>query len=122
PGATTLAIHAATYLAAAGVASGLLAASARALAGPPITQSPVAPQPLAVFVAGCLCWEILARADAATQSKYARLPHAVVAMLLAIAGGAWLAALALSDGTAAGSAATVRTIALALTALGLAWL
>jgi hypothetical protein len=122
PGATTLTVHAAAYLAAAVVVSGLLAASARALVGPPITQSPVSPEPAVVFVAGCLCWVILARGDVGSQSEYVRLPRAVVAMLLAIAGCAWLASLVLSDGTGAGYAATVRTIALALTALALAWI
>src|SRR3954470_20323463 len=121
PGATTLTVHAATYLVAAVFTSGLIAASARALVGPPITQSPFSPQPLAVFVAGCLCWLILARGDAATHSEYARLPRAAIALLLAIAGGAWLAALVVSDRTPAGQAATIRTIALAATALGLAW-
>jgi len=122
PGATTLTVHAATYLVAAVVASGLMAASARALVGPPLTQSPFSPQPLAVFIAGCVCWAILARGDAAQKYEYSRLPRAVIALLLAMAGGAWLAALVLSDGTAAGHAATIRTIALAATALGLAWI
>ena len=69
-----------------------------------------------------MCWVILARGDADPLSEYARLPRAAIALLLAMAGGAWLAALVLSDRTAAGEAATVRTIALAVTALGLAWI
>ena len=121
-GATTLTVHAVTYLVAAAFAAGLMAASARALIGPPLTQSPFSPQPLAVFIAGCMCWVILARGDAGQHSEYARLLRAALALLLAIAGGAWLAALALSDGTAAGQAATIRTIALAVTSLGLAWI
>jgi hypothetical protein len=122
PGATTLTVHAATFLVAAVFASGLLAASARALVGPPLTQPPFSPQPLAVFLAGCVCWAILARGDADQHSASARLPRAAIVLLLAIAGGAWLAALVLSEGTAAGHAATIRTIALAATALGLAWI
>jgi hypothetical protein len=121
PGATTLTVHAAAYLVAAVFTSGLMAISARALIGPPITQSPLSPQPLAVFIGGCVCWLVLARGDADTRSEYARLPRAAIALVLAVAGGAWLAALVVSDGTAAGQAATVRTIALAVTALGLAW-
>jgi len=122
PGATTLTVHAATFLVAAVFASGLMAASARALVGPPLTQPPFSPQPLAVFIAGCMAWAILARGDADQHSAYARLPRAAIVSLLAIAGGAWLAALVLSEGTAAGHAATIRTIALAATALGLAWI
>lgn len=122
PGATTLTVHAATFLVAAVFASGLMAASARALVGPPLTQPPFSPQPLAVFIAGCVALAILARGDAGQHSAYARLPRAAIVLLLAIAGGAWLAALVLSEGTAAGHAATIRTIALAVTALGLAWI
>jgi hypothetical protein len=122
PGALTLTVHTATYLIAAFLVSGLMAAAFRALVGPPITQSPVSPQPLVAFVAGCLCWVLLARGDAAAQPDYARVPRAIIATLVAISGGAWLAALVLSDGTAAGQAATVRTIALAVTALALAGL
>jgi hypothetical protein len=122
PGATTLTVHATTYLVAAAFASGLMAASVRALAGAPLTQSPFSPQPLAVFIAGCMCWVILARGDADQPSDYARVPRAAIALLLAIAGGAWLAALVLSDGTPAGHAATIRSIALAITALALAWI
>ncbi|HXI28176.1 MAG TPA: hypothetical protein VNG89_07135, partial [Vicinamibacterales bacterium] len=120
PGWLTLTVHAASYLAAAFLASGLVAASFRALVGPSIAQSPAAPQSLVVFVAGCLCWMILARSDPGLRSASARIPRAVIVLLLAIAGGGWLAALVLSDGTAAGNAATVRTIALAAIALALA--
>jgi len=122
PGATTLTVHAATYLVAAAIASGLMAVSARALVGPPLTQSPFSLHPLAVFMAGGVCWAILARGDTGLHSKYARLPRAAIALVLAISGGGWLAALVLSDGIAAAYAATIRTLALAITALGLAWI
>jgi hypothetical protein len=122
PGRLTLSIHAATYLIAASLVSGLLSAALRALVGPPSTQSPLSPQLLFIFAAGCVCWMILVRADSSPRAAYARVPRAIVAMLLATAAGAWLASLALSDATAAGYAATVRTIALAITALALAWL
>ncbi|HMF97308.1 MAG TPA: hypothetical protein VKE96_23575, partial [Vicinamibacterales bacterium] len=122
PGWLTLAAHAASYLIAAFLASKLMTASFRALVGPPITQSAAAPQSLVVFVAGCLCWVLLARNDTGLRAAYARIPRAVVALLLAIAGSAWLASLAQSDGTTPGNAATTRTIALAAIALALAWL
>ena len=68
------------------------------------------------------CASPLRSVDTSGSSEYARIPRAVVALLVAIAGGAWLAALVLSDGTTAGNAATVRTFALAATALALAGL
>jgi hypothetical protein len=76
------------------------------------------PQPLIVFLAGCLCWAVLARVE--TSSDRTRLPRAVVALLVAGAFSAWLAALGMSGATAAGTAATVRTVALAVIALMLA--
>jgi hypothetical protein len=118
-GGFTLTVHAVTYLAGAALASGLTTVAFAALVGPPITQSPLLPQPLVVFLAGCLCWVILARAE--TSSAHTRVPRAVVAVLVAGAVGAWLSALGVSDATAAGTAATIRTVALASTALGLAW-
>jgi hypothetical protein len=117
-GGLTLTVHAMTYLVAAAFASGLTTAAFGALVGPPITQPPVLPQPLVVFLAGCLCWAILARAE--TPSDHARLPRAVVATLVAGAGAAWLAALGMSGATTPGTAATIRTVALAATALALA--
>ena len=121
-GRLTLTVHAAIYVIAAFIASGLMTASLRALAGPPVTQSPLSPQPLVAFVSACLCWVILTRGDTTPQPDYTPVPRAVVAMLVAMAGAAWLATLAVSDATAAGRAATVRTIVLALAAVALAGL
>jgi hypothetical protein len=118
----TLTLHAATYFIAAAFASGLLASAARALVGRPATQAAWSPQLLIVFAAGCLCWMVPPGRRDDLSARYGRLPRTAIALVLAFAAGAWLAALATSETTDPGLVATIRTTALAATALGLAWL
>jgi hypothetical protein len=118
----TLSVHAAAYFVAAAGASGLLAAAATALVGPPVAQSPVSIPLLFVFVAGCACWLMPMGAEHAPSDAYARLPRVAIATVVSAAAAAWVVALLVSNATAPGLVATVRTGALALTALALAWL
>jgi hypothetical protein len=115
---TLLTGHAATYLFAAAATSGLLSATLRALTGDAVSQSPLAPRLLVVFAAACLCWAL--RPSPSADAPHGSLARAPIALLVAVATAAWLAALWLSDGTAPGVAATVRTGTLAATALALA--
>jgi hypothetical protein len=118
----TLTVHAAAYYLAAAAASGLLAAAATALVGPPATQ-PTASVPLAiVFVAGCVCWLVPARVPQTASDRRARVPRVLIAVIVALASAGWLVALLVSNATDPGVVATIRTGALAFTALALAWL
>jgi hypothetical protein len=118
----TLTFHAAVYFIAAAAASGLIAASWRALVGPPVEQSPLAPALLVVFLAGCICFVMPLPSEATRSSQYARGPRLAIAMVVATAAAGWLVALLASDAMSAGAVATVRTAALAVIALGLAWI
>jgi hypothetical protein len=124
----TLSVHAAVYYAAAAAASGLLAASATALAGPAVAQSPVSVPLLIVFAAGCICWTVSTVSTTPTGSighaadRYAIVPRVVIAVIVSSAAAAWLVALLVSDGTNPGVLATLRTASLAATALTLALL
>jgi hypothetical protein len=118
----TLTGHAAAYYVAAAAASGLLAAASTALVGPPAAQ-PTASLPLAiVFVAGCLCWLMPVGLQQAGSERLARVPRALIAVIVSISGAGWMVALLVSSATDPGVVATIRTAALALTALALAWL
>lgn len=116
----TLTVHAAAYYLAAATASGLLAAAATALIGPPVAQSPASLQLVIVFLAGCLCW--LMPTAPTTSDRAARVPRAAIATIVALAGAGWIVSLLVSDATDPGVVATIRTGALAFTALALAWL
>ena len=118
----TLTLHAAAYYVAAAIASGLLAASVAALAGPPVGQSPFSASLFAVVVAGFVCWLMPMPAPAQPADRFAIVPRVAIAAIVAGAAAAWLVALVVSSSTSIGLVATIRTGALALTALGLAWL
>ena len=115
-----LALHAAVYFVAAAWASGLLASSIVALAGPPVRQSAFSPMLFAVFAAGCVCWLIPAPLPTRRADRFVIVPRLVIAAVVAAAAAGWIAALIISDTTAAGVAAAVRTAVLAATALALA--
>lgn len=119
---TLLAFHAAAYLFAAAMSAGLFAAVARALTGAAVSQSPIAPRLLVVFGAASICWMLRPAAADSAEPPRGSMPHAAIGLLVALAAAAWLAALGLSDKTAPGVAATVRTSTLAVTALALAWI
>jgi len=116
-----LTIHAATYLVAAGLTSGLAAAVIHALSGVAVAQSPAAPRLAIVFAAALISWLVAppATADDATASAVAR---AAIGVLVAASCASWLASLVLSDGMTPGVAAAIRTGTLAATALALAWI
>jgi len=119
---TLLAFHAAAYLFAGAMSAGLFAAVARALTGAAVSQSPIAPRLLVVFGAASICWMLRPAAADSGEPQRGSLAHAAIGLLVALAAAAWLAALGLSDKTAPGVAATVRTSTLAVTALALAWI
>jgi hypothetical protein len=118
----TLTLHAAIYFIAAAAASGLLASAERALVGPAVAQSAWSPQLMVVFIAGCICWMVPPGRRDDPSARYGRLPRTAIGLVLAFAAGAWLAALVVSGAMDPGMVATVRTSALAVTALALAWL
>jgi hypothetical protein len=115
----TLTVHAVAYLAAATIASGLAAAVVRALTGGAASQPLAAPRLLAVFAAGCLCW---ATPPVDGYRPLARAARTAIALIVTVAAIAWIVSIALSDATAPGIAAAIRTSVLAATAIGLAWL
>jgi hypothetical protein len=118
----TLTLHAATYFIAAAVASGLLASAGGALVGRAAAQSAWSPQLVVVFVAGCVCWMVPRGPAGDPSARYGRLLRTAIALVVAFAASAWLAALALSDEMDAATVAAVRTTAIAVTALALAWI
>jgi hypothetical protein len=118
----TLTVHAAAFYVAAAIASGLLAAAAVALVGPPVAQSRASIPLLVVFAAGCVCWLMPMSETPTVSDRYARVPRLAIAIVVATAAAGWAAALLVSNGTDPGIVATLRTGALALTALALAWL
>lgn len=123
----TLMVHAVAYLVVAGIASGLLAAAGFALVAPPSVQwLPFSGTAIVVVLGSGMCW-VLSPA-VLTGPVYARLPRAVVALLLIVGGAGVLVArlaslLPHADGTPvdAGAVATLRTAALAGAAVALAW-
>jgi len=118
-GGLTLTVHAVAYLASAAIASGLVTAVARALVGDAATQPLLSPQLVAVFAAACICWTT--RPARGSDARLARIPRTAIALLVTAAAAAWIASAALSDATAPGVAAAIRTSVLAATAVGLAW-
>jgi hypothetical protein len=118
-GGPTLAIHAVAYLVAATIASGLSTAVLRALTGDAGSQPLAEPRLLAVFAAACLCWATPAADEGRTL---ARVSRTAIALIVTAAAVAWIVSTALSEGTAPGVAAAIRTSVLAAAAVGLAWL
>lgn len=120
---STLRAHGSLYLLAAAVASGLVAAGARALAG--LEAAGVSWPAAAPALGAALGWAILARER--EQTAAARLPRLLLALLvvlalaesaraaLALLLGSWLAA-------DAGALAVARTAVLVALVLALAWL
>ena len=119
-GELTLTTHAAVYLVAAASASGLLSAAARALAGDASSQRLVSPQLVAVFGAACLSWA--AAPPRGVDIRRVGIPRTAIALVVTLAAAAWIASAALSDATAPGVAAAIRTNVLAATAVILAWI
>ena len=116
----TLLVHAAVYLVAASIGSGLLASAFVALVGPPLGQPTVSPARLLVCAAGCVCW--LMPITSETAGVRVRLPRLAMAIVLSWSAAAWMVAAASSSATPPGVLATIRTGAIAITALALAWL
>ena len=124
----TLNSHAAAYVLAASIASGLLTAATVALVGatdaPWPTMSPV----LLVVLAGtAACWAIPMSRTAST-SVVGHFPRLLITIVLVWSAGGWLIGAVVSalPGAAghaadAGIVATVRTAVLAAAALALAW-
>jgi len=120
-GRAALALHAAVYVAAAAIASGLAAAATTALVGAPVAQSPFSPGFVAVFAAAACCWLIPTSSDVSEAGAFVRLPRLVLAIILAWCISAWLVVAVTSGLAEPGLTATVRTGALAAVALALAW-
>jgi hypothetical protein len=118
-GGLTLTTHAAVYLGTAALASGLFAAAASALTGGTSSQPLLSPPLLAVFAAGCLCWA--AAPPRGVDIRRAGIPRTAIALVVTLAADAWIVSVVLSDRTAPGVAAAVRTSVLAGTAVVLAW-
>jgi hypothetical protein len=72
-----------------------------------------------VFAAACLCWATPAADEGRTL---ARVSRTAIALIVTAAAVAWIVSTALSEGTAPGVAAAIRTSVLAAAAVGLAWL
>jgi hypothetical protein len=121
----TLRVHAAVYLAAAALASGLASAPFGAFLGPAASDKlPFSVWGGIALAASAVSWVILAgRRGAAGEPWHARLP-ALVAALLTLGGagalGAWMACRLATDGRDPGSLAAARTAVLSLCALALA--
>jgi hypothetical protein len=120
--ASLLTAHAATYLCAAALTSGLAGAVIHALMGAATAQAPFAPRWIAVFAAASICWLAAPPPGARDGANAGALARAVMGLIVAASSAAWVATLALSDQTAPGVAAAVRTGTLAATALALAWI
>ncbi|MEP7309514.1 MAG: hypothetical protein ABJA98_28750 [Acidobacteriota bacterium] len=125
----TLNSHAAVYIVAAAVSSGLLAAATVALVGP--TEAPwppLSPASLAVLCGVAACWAI-PMSPTAGGSLVARIPRLLITMVLVWSAGGWLIGVitramagSSSHATDAGVVATVRTSVLVGAALALAWI
>jgi hypothetical protein len=124
----TLNSHAAVYVVAAAIASGLLAAATAALVGPAGEQwPPMSPVALVVLSGAAVCWAT-PMSRAAGTSLVGRVPRLVVTLVLVWSAGgglivvvARLLAGAWGQAPDAGVVATVRTSILAAAALALAW-
>jgi hypothetical protein len=124
----TLTVHAAAYLMAAAVVSGLLVATSRALGGQmtePVTFSAAA---LTTLAALAVCWTRTQSAGATRQAQEL-VPRLVIAALLVACTAGWLVSLATALMTTIagapadpGAVATVRTTVLAGAAIALAWI
>jgi hypothetical protein len=119
----TLRVHSALYLVAGALESGLFVACARAVAGQ--TADALPPLAWAAAVAAALGWLVLASDPGAPRTGGARLPQALLAVLVvfavgkALQAGLW-AAVGERAGTDAGLAAVLRTAILAALVVGLA--
>jgi hypothetical protein len=124
----TLNAHAAVYVAAAAVASGLLMTATTALIGQPAAEWPAMSwTALAVLAGVAACWAVPMSGDAGAAA-IRRIPRVLITIVLIWSAGGWLvglvaAALGAGFGHApdAGVIATVRTSVLAAAALVLAW-
>ena len=122
-GRMTLRVHSALYLVAGALLTGLLAACARALAGPATGALPALAWVAGLAAAGG--WAVLATDPGAPRTGWARVPPLLLALLVVLAlGKALQAALWMSTGERLagdpGLAAVARTAVLAALVLGLA--
>jgi hypothetical protein len=121
----TLIAHGAIYLCGAAVSSQLLSTSLLALAGPTGATWPRISAPaLATLLAIATCWA-WPTPDRGAWQPHEWTPRVAIAILLGVSTAGWLVsalgpvAAGLSDGAAAaGTIATVRTLAIALVAVG----
>jgi hypothetical protein len=124
-GRVALNLHAAVYTIVAGVAGGLLPAATGALVGPAaLARVSFDAAALAVLAGAGLAW-MIPMPSHADWGAYSRVPRVLLAAVFVWALGGWavtLGAATATTGADAGVIATVRTVVLAVAALGLAWL
>jgi hypothetical protein len=121
-----LSLHVAVYVIAAAFASGLLAWAGTVWVGSVAAVTPPPGGALLVLASLCACWWMPLKTGIPPWGWYARLPRLAIASAFTWAAAAGLAAVALAvlSGTGGvtdtGVVATVRTVALAATAIALA--
>jgi hypothetical protein len=126
----TLNLHAAAYLGAAAVATGLLASAGDALAASATrTWTPFSVGALITLSGAVVCWLMPVSAVAGRSAALERAPRLLIVALLAWSVGGCVVSVAAStlNGVAGltvspGVVATIRTAALASTAMLLAWM
>jgi hypothetical protein len=121
-----LSLHVAVYVIAAAFASGLLAWAGTVWVGSVAAVTPPPGAAVLVLASLCACWGMPLKTGIRPWGWYARLPRLAIASAFTWAAAAGLAAVALGvlSGTGGvtdtGVVATVRTVALAATAIALA--
>jgi hypothetical protein len=124
-GRVALSLHAAAYAIAAVIASGLAGWAATIWTGSLAAPVPVSGSALLVLAALCLCWSIPLM-PAAPWNWFSRLPRLALAAVFAWTAAAGLVAFTVTaisraaGAPDAGAIASVRTVGLAVAAIGLA--
>jgi hypothetical protein len=127
-GRVALVWHAAVYLIAAAIASGVIVDAADALVGSAaVAWRPFTPSALIVIVAAFASWTLAAGAEYASAAFV--VPRVMFAALAIWSVGGWIVAVVTPPlcgtpgaGAAAGAVATIRTTVVATAALATAWL